>query len=103
MTGSITTNTWNFLVIDTLPNAVDLLLQNIEQEMRGSFKKVTMITSWIFQYYKVYSDILAPIFVIRINLATVTLKKLNDNKIALVFYLQHQKNLEYGNMTTLNT
>ncbi|KAF0765511.1 Uncharacterized protein FWK35_00003373 [Aphis craccivora] len=81
-------------MIDTLPNAVDLLLQNIEQEMRGSFKKVTMITSWIFQYYKVYSDILAPIFVIRINLATVTLKKLNDNKIALVFYLQHQKNLE---------
>ncbi|CAH1738363.1 unnamed protein product [Aphis gossypii] len=62
--------------------------------MRDNFKKVTMITSWIFQYYKVYNDILAPIFVIRINLAAVTLKKLNDNKTALVFYLQYQKNLE---------
>jgi len=82
-------------VIDTLPNAVDLLLQNIDQELRNNSKKVVMLTSWIFQYYKVYNEILAPIFVIRINLATVTLKKLNDYKTILVFYLQYQKNLEY--------
>ncbi|XP_025202297.1 uncharacterized protein LOC112599571 [Melanaphis sacchari] len=81
-------------MINTLPDAVDLLLQNIDQESRDSSKKVTLITSWIFQYYKVYNDILAPIFVIRINLATVTLKKLNDYKAVLVFYLQYQKNLE---------
>ncbi|XP_026804321.1 uncharacterized protein LOC113547929 [Rhopalosiphum maidis] len=81
-------------MIDTLPNAVDLLLQNINQELRESSKKVIMLTSWIFQYYKVYNEILAPIFVIRINLATVTLKKLNDYKTILVFYLQYQKNLE---------
>eukprot|EP00102_Acyrthosiphon_pisum_P027911 XP_016665121.1 PREDICTED: uncharacterized protein LOC100165334 [Acyrthosiphon pisum] len=81
-------------MIDTLPNAVDLLLKNIDQELRDSFKKVMMTTSWILQCYKVYTEILAPIFVIRINFATVTIKKLNDYKTVLVFYLQYQKNLE---------
>lgn len=81
-------------MIDTLPNAVELLLQNIEHELRDSIKKVMMTTSWILQCYKVYTDILAPIFVIRINFATVTIKKLNDYKTVLVFYLQYKKNLE---------
>jgi len=84
-------------VIDTLPNAVDLLLQNIDQEIKDSIKKVMMTTAWILQCYKLYTEILAPIFVIRINFATVTIKKLNDFKTVLVFYLQYQKNLEYVN------
>jgi len=89
-------------VIDTLPNAVDLLLKNIDQELRDSFKKVMMTTSWILQFYKVYTEILAPIFVIRINFATVTIQKLNDYKTALVFYLQYQKNLEYVNASIIH-
>jgi len=88
-------------VIDTLPNAVDLFLQNIDQEIRDSIKKVMMTTAWILQCYKLYTEILAPIFVIRINFASVTIKKLNDLKTVLVFYLQYQKNLEYANISIL--
>lgn len=89
-------------MIDTLPNAVDMLLKNINQELRDSFKKVTMTTSWILQCYKVYTEILAPIFVIRINFATVTIKKLDNYKTVLVFYLQYQKNLEYVNTSIIH-
>lgn len=91
-----------FLVAYTLPNAVDTLLKNIDQELIDSFKKVMKTTSWILQCYRLYTEILDPIFVIRINFGSVTIKKLNDYKTVLVFYLQYQKNLEYVNTSIIH-
>lgn len=84
-------------MIDSLPNAVDLLLQNITQELEFSSKKITAIISWICQCYKVDSDILAPLFVVRTHLATIRYDELNEYKTVLVFYSQYKKNLKYVN------
>lgn len=85
------------LVIDKLPSAVNLLLQNIDQDLEDVSKKVATITLWLRQCYKVDKDFLAPIFAIRIRLASVKVDDLNEYKRVLVFYLQYQKNLEYEN------
>lgn len=81
-------------MIDNLPNAVDLLLQNITQELEHSSKKITAIISFIRQCYKVDSDFLAPLFVVRTHLATIRYDELNEYKTVLVFYSQYKKNLK---------
>lgn len=86
------------LVIDTLPDAVDLLLRNINQELQNGSEKIKMTTSWICRCYKVDSNcirrVLAPMFVVRTKLATVRNDKLNKYKTILAFYHQYRKNLE---------
>lgn len=89
--------TFIFLVIDTLPNAVDLLLQNITQELEFSSKKIIAIISWIRHCYKVDNDFLAPLFAIRTHFATIRYDELNEYKTILVFYSQYKKNLKYAN------
>lgn len=83
-------------MIDTLPNAVNLLLKNIDQELEESYKKVMITTSWIRQCYKVDNDFLAPLFVVRTRLATVRNDELSEYKKILVFYLQYKQNLKYA-------
>lgn len=95
--------TSKFLVIDTIPNAVDLLLHNITQELEYSSKKITAIISWILQCYKVDSDFLAPLFAVRTHLATVRYDELNEYKTVLVFYSQYKKNLKYAMQLTMST
>lgn len=85
------------LVIDTLPNTIDILLQNIDQELEKSYKKILIITSWICQCYKVEHDLKAPLFVVRTRLVTIRSDELDKFKVVLVFYLQYKTNLEYIN------
>lgn len=54
-----------------------------------------IITAWIRQCYKVDSDVLAPLFVMRTHLSTIRYDELNEFKTVLVFYLQYKTNLEY--------
>lgn len=90
------------LVVGTLPDTVDLLLQNINQELQYGSGKIKIITSWICRCYKMDNNciqrVLAPMFVVRTRLATVRNDKLNEYKTILVFYHQYQKNLEYVNI-----
>lgn len=85
------------LVIDTLPNTIDILLQNIDQELENSFKNILILTSWILKCYKVEYDLKAPLFVVRTHLVTIRSDELDNYKVVLVFYLQYKTNLEYIN------
>jgi len=87
----------SYLVIDKLPNAVELVLQNIDRELDDSIKRATVITLLIRQCYKVDNDLEAPLFIIRTRLATITNDELDKHKIFLVCNLQYKKNLEYVN------
>jgi len=82
------------LVIDSLPNAVDVILQNIDIELDVCYKNIIAITSWTRQCYKLDNDLLAPIFAIRIHHATIRSDELDEYKATLVFYIQYKKNLE---------
>lgn len=84
-------------MINTLPNAVGLLLQNVDGELKNGIETATIITSWIRQCYKVDDDLSAPLFVMRTRLATIRNDELDKYKIFLVFYLQYRRNLEYVN------
>lgn len=91
---------WKFLpviiilVVENLSSAVGILLRNVDQELENSLKKVNRLTSLICQCYRIDSDIVAPLFAVRIRFAYTRSDELNRYKTTLAFYLQYKNNLK---------
>lgn len=82
-------------MIGTLPDAVELLIRTVDQELMEVDEKSIAVTSRICQCYTVDDDFFAPLFAIRTRLATVRRDQLDGYKTALVFYQQREINLKY--------
>lgn len=82
-------------MIKTLPDAVELLIRTVDQELTDLNDKSIAVTSRICQCYTVDDDFFAPLFAVRTRLATVRSDQLDGYKTALVFYQQREINLKY--------
>lgn len=82
---------------DDLPGAVDLLLRNVDGELEDVSNESETIVSQIRQCYRMDgdSDVVSPLFSVRVRLAAVGTDELNGYKTALVFCLQYKRNLKY--------